>query len=146
MLSNRFYESCPHSKDTAFCSEDNKLEFQARLSPTRFKFDQMKRSNTLNRHQTCTYQVQVPRQTFQSGVLNLRFNELENLDVFVYTSNNTEIENTNLKLALALINLYFQNQGDKIKQDRKKLVDDNSSEKLLNWISDLILVGWQMCS
>lgn len=61
-------------------------------------------------------------------------------------SNNTEIENTNLKLALALINLYFQNQGDKIKQDRKKLVDDNSSEKLLNWISDLILVGWQMCS
>ena len=62
-------------------------------------------------------------------------------------SNKIEIENTNLKLALALINLYFQNQGEKIKSDRKKLVDDkNSPEKLLNWISNLILVGWQMCS
>ena len=61
-------------------------------------------------------------------------------------SNDTEIENTNLKLALALINLYFQNQSEKIKEDRKKLVEDNSPTKLLSWISDLIIVGWQMCS
>lgn len=61
-------------------------------------------------------------------------------------SNDTEIENTNLKLVLTLINLYFQNQGEKIKKDRKKLVDNNSPAKLLNWISDLIVVGWQMCS
>ncbi|NET12814.1 MAG: CRISPR-associated protein Cmr2 [Okeania sp. SIO1H6] len=57
-----------------------------------------------------------------------------------------ESGNTDFKLALALMNLYFDNQGDKIIKNKKYLVGDNSPKELLKWISDLILVGWQMCS
>lgn len=72
-------------------------------------------------------------------------------------SENTDFENenTDFELALALINLYFpwvrktqqnQNWGQEILQNQRYIVGDNSPEKLLKWINDLILVGWQMCS
>ncbi|NET45710.1 type III-B CRISPR-associated protein Cas10/Cmr2 [Okeania sp. SIO2B3] len=65
-----------------------------------------------------------------------------------------ESGNTDFKLALALMNLYFSDKDDETKQkkgkeileNQKYLVGDNSPKELLKWISDLILVGWQMCS
>jgi CRISPR-associated protein Cmr2 len=53
----------------------------------------------------------------------------------------------NKELALALFNLYFDNAGEKFKQERKwiDLAGDNSDSAIVNWIDDLVLVGWQLC-
>ncbi len=54
---------------------------------------------------------------------------------------------TNKELALALFNLYFDNAGEKFKQERKwiDLAGDNSDSAIVNWIDDLVQVGWQLC-
>ena len=53
----------------------------------------------------------------------------------------------NKELALALFNLYFDNAGEKFKQERKwiDLAGDNSDSAIVNWIDDLVQVGWQLC-
>ncbi len=53
----------------------------------------------------------------------------------------------NKELALALFNLYFDNAGEKFKQQRKwiDLAGDNSDSAIVNWIDDLVQVGWQLC-
>lgn len=50
------------------------------------------------------------------------------------------------KLALALMDIYFQNSGKFILKNQKQLVGDTSPTNLVQWIEDLILVGWQLCS
>ena len=55
-------------------------------------------------------------------------------------------KNPDYKLALALMNIYFQNSGEMILKNQQKLVGNTSSTSLLQWIEDLILVGWQLCS
>ncbi len=53
----------------------------------------------------------------------------------------------NKELALVLFNLYFDNAGEKFKQERKwiDLAGDNSDSAIVNWIDDLVQVGWQLC-
>jgi len=53
----------------------------------------------------------------------------------------------NKELALVIFNLYFDNAGEKFKQERKwsDLAGDNSSSAIVNWIDDLVQVGWQLC-
>ncbi|MDB9510890.1 type III-B CRISPR-associated protein Cas10/Cmr2 [Kamptonema animale CS-326] len=50
-------------------------------------------------------------------------------------------------IALALFDLYFNDAGKTFTQDR--LWDDiagkNTSDTILNWLNDLIQVGWQLC-
>jgi len=50
------------------------------------------------------------------------------------------------KLALALMDIYFQNSGKLILKNQKELVGDTSPTTLVQWIENLILVGWQLCS
>ncbi|MEG3939813.1 type III-B CRISPR-associated protein Cas10/Cmr2 [Microcoleus sp. S36b_A3] len=53
----------------------------------------------------------------------------------------------NNEVAIALFNLYFDNAGKKFKQERKwiDLAGDNSDSAIVNWINDLVQVGWQLC-
>ena len=53
----------------------------------------------------------------------------------------------NKELALVIFNLYFDNAGEKFKQERKwiDLAGDNSDSAIVNWIDDLVQVGWQLC-
>ncbi|MEG4044528.1 Cas10/Cmr2 second palm domain-containing protein [Microcoleus sp. Pol17_C1] len=53
----------------------------------------------------------------------------------------------NKELALVIFNLYFDNAGEKFKQERKwsDLTGDNSNSAIVNWIDDLVQVGWQLC-
>ncbi|MGB7712340.1 MAG: type III-B CRISPR-associated protein Cas10/Cmr2 [Microcoleus sp.] len=53
----------------------------------------------------------------------------------------------NNEVAIALFNLYFDNAGKKFKQERKwiDLAGDNSDSAIVNWIDDLVQVGWQLC-
>lgn len=53
----------------------------------------------------------------------------------------------NKELALVIFNLYFDNAGEKFKQERKwsDLAGDNSNSAIVNWIDDLVQVGWQLC-
>jgi CRISPR-associated protein Cmr2 len=64
----------------------------------------------------------------------IRLQEMEDLSI-------------NKELALALFNLYFDNAGEKFKQERKwiDLAGDNSDSAIVNWIDDLVQVGWQLC-
>jgi len=55
-------------------------------------------------------------------------------------------KNPDYKLALALMNIYFQNSGEMILRNQQKLVGNTSPTSLLQWIENLILVGWQLCS
>jgi CRISPR-associated protein Cmr2 len=64
----------------------------------------------------------------------IRLQEMEDLSI-------------NKELALALFNLYFDNAGEQFKQERKwiDLAGDNSDSAIVNWIDDLVQVGWQLC-
>ncbi|MFM6399292.1 MAG: hypothetical protein ACKPFF_21660, partial [Planktothrix sp.] len=46
----------------------------------------------------------------------------------------------------SLLNIYFQNSGEMILRNQQKLVGNTSPTSLLQWIENLILVGWQLCS
>lgn len=50
------------------------------------------------------------------------------------------------EVALALFNIYFNDRGEELSENRKHIVGDVSSKFLISWIDDLILVGWQLCS
>ena len=51
----------------------------------------------------------------------------------------------NFVLSKALLNIYFNNQGDKLFTNRTNLVGDSSPKEFINWVDDLIQVGWQLC-
>ncbi len=57
-----------------------------------------------------------------------------------------EEENVVPDAALALFNIYFNQREEEISKNRKDIVGDSSNKSLINWINDLILVGWQLCS
>ncbi|MEL7034045.1 MAG: type III-B CRISPR-associated protein Cas10/Cmr2 [Cyanobacteria bacterium J06592_8] len=52
------------------------------------------------------------------------------------------------RLARSLMNIYFDQAGDDIFNNQKYIVDENDSSPIvyLNWVSDLIHVGWQLYS
>jgi CRISPR-associated protein Cmr2 len=53
----------------------------------------------------------------------------------------------NKQMALALFDLYFDDAGKRFETERLwgELVGDNSPSAIVNWIDDLIQVGWQLC-
>jgi CRISPR-associated protein Cmr2 len=54
----------------------------------------------------------------------------------------------NYRLALSLMNIYFNDEGNYVWKNRRDIVDKNdlSENAYLNWINDLINVGWQLYS
>lgn len=57
--------------------------------------------------------------------------------------------NTDSRLAIALLNIYFQQQGDYIRQNSKHLINEYntpSPSDILSWIDEFIQIGWQLCS
>ena len=55
---------------------------------------------------------------------------------------------TDYRLARSLMNIYFDHAGDYIFNNRTDIIDKNDSSPIayLNWVSDLIHVGWQLYS
>lgn len=51
-------------------------------------------------------------------------------------------------LALAMLDLYFGDLGKEIQKNRQwtTLAGDNSEVAVVQWINDLVQVGWQLCS
>lgn len=55
-------------------------------------------------------------------------------------------------LALAMLDLYFEELGQEIQQAKEKdnqwkaIAGDNSDAAIVQWINDLVQVGWQLCS
>ncbi|MBD2501987.1 Cas10/Cmr2 second palm domain-containing protein [Anabaena azotica] len=49
------------------------------------------------------------------------------------------------RLALALFNIYFNDQ-QKLSNDAKHIVGKDSPKQIIQWINDLINVGWQLCT
>jgi CRISPR-associated protein Cmr2 len=55
-------------------------------------------------------------------------------------------------LALAMLDLYFDGMGQEIQQAKEKenqwkvISGDNSDAAIIQWINDLVQVGWQLCS
>ncbi|HEY9663067.1 MAG TPA: hypothetical protein V6C65_31875, partial [Allocoleopsis sp.] len=55
-------------------------------------------------------------------------------------------------LALAMLDLYFDGLGQEIQQAKAKenqweaIAGDNSNIAVVQWINDLVQVGWQLCS
>jgi len=55
-------------------------------------------------------------------------------------------------LALAMLDLYFDGLGQEIqeatvkKNQWKAIAGDNSAVAVVQWINDLVQVGWQLCS
>jgi CRISPR-associated protein Cmr2 len=52
-----------------------------------------------------------------------------------------------IEIAVSLFNLYFDNAGEifKKQQNRSDLIGDNTNLALVNWLDNLIEVGWQLC-
>lgn len=53
----------------------------------------------------------------------------------------------NKQIALTLFNLYFNDNGTIFSQERlwDDIVGNNTDEAIVNWINDLVQVGWQLC-
>ena len=53
----------------------------------------------------------------------------------------------NKDLALSIVDLYFNQAGREFQDKRlwSELVGDNTPVAIVNWIDDLIQVGWQLC-
>jgi CRISPR-associated protein Cmr2 len=53
----------------------------------------------------------------------------------------------NKKIALSIFNFYFDDLGKQFEEERQwdKLVGDNNAVAIVNWLDDLIQVGWQLC-
>jgi CRISPR-associated protein Cmr2 len=52
----------------------------------------------------------------------------------------------NNRLAISLMNIYFNDKGDYLTKNVKKLTNDTSQLALVQWIDDFIQVGWQLSS
>ncbi|NJK74441.1 MAG: CRISPR-associated protein Cmr2 [Microcoleus sp. SU_5_6] len=55
--------------------------------------------------------------------------------------------NINKQIALELFNLYFNDIGKVFSQQRlwDEIAGNNTEEAIVNWIDDLVQVGWQLC-
>ncbi|MBF2075528.1 MAG: CRISPR-associated protein Cmr2 [Synechococcales cyanobacterium C42_A2020_086] len=53
----------------------------------------------------------------------------------------------NKEIAVTIFNLYFDDAGKQFEAARlwDKLTEDNTAVAIVNWIDDLIQVGWQLC-
>jgi CRISPR-associated protein Cmr2 len=61
--------------------------------------------------------------------------------------NTTEGTAINKQIALSIFDFYFDDAGKVFEAERlwDKLAGDNTNAALVNWIDDLIQVGWQLC-
>ena len=61
--------------------------------------------------------------------------------------NTTEGTGINKQIALSIFDLYFDDAGKEFEAKRlwDKLAGDNTNAAIVNWIDDLIQVGWQLC-
>ena len=52
-----------------------------------------------------------------------------------------------IEIAVSLFNLYFDNAGEIFKKQQKRsdLIGENTNLALVNWLDNLIEVGWQLC-
>lgn len=59
----------------------------------------------------------------------------------------TEGMSINKQIALSIFDLYFDDMGKVFEAERLwgKLAGDNTNAAIVNWIDDLIQVGWQLC-
>jgi len=77
------------------------------------------------------------------------YSDLAELKARHAISFNPKEDNPDDRLALALFQLYFQEQ-DNLTKNWKHIVGDypnsEESKQIIYWISDLINVGWQLCS
>jgi CRISPR-associated protein Cmr2 len=64
----------------------------------------------------------------------------------VIPSRTKEASNNEAKIAKAIFNIYFNQQGEYLSENRKRIIGDTSNQEFINWIRDLINVGWQLCS
>ena len=50
-------------------------------------------------------------------------------------------------IPLALFNLYFDQIGEKINEENRwdEIAGDNTNLAIVNWLNDLVQVGWQLC-
>ena len=50
-------------------------------------------------------------------------------------------------IPLALLNLYFDQIGEKINEENRwdEIAGDNTNLAIVNWLNDLVQVGWQLC-
>jgi CRISPR-associated protein Cmr2 len=53
----------------------------------------------------------------------------------------------NKQIAVTIFDLYFDKAGQIFEAERQweKLAGENTSVAIMNWINDLIQVGWQLC-
>lgn len=53
----------------------------------------------------------------------------------------------NKEIALSIFNLYFNDAGNSFETERlwERLTGDNTASAIVEWIDDLIQVGWQLC-
>ena len=51
------------------------------------------------------------------------------------------------QIALSMFDFYFEGAGQRFEAERQwdKLIGDNTAGAIVNWIDDLIQVGWQLC-
>ena len=77
------------------------------------------------------------------------YKDLAHLKARHAISFNSQEKNPDDRLALTLFQLYFQDR-EHLEKNWKKIVGDYSnqeqSKQIIYWISDLINVGWQLCS
>jgi CRISPR-associated protein Cmr2 len=61
--------------------------------------------------------------------------------------NTTEGTGINKEIALSIFDFYFDDAGKVFEAERlwDKLAGDNTNAAIVNWIDDLIQVGWQLC-
>jgi CRISPR-associated protein Cmr2 len=60
---------------------------------------------------------------------------------------NMEEVEINKQIALSIFDFYFEGAGQRFEVERQwdKLIGDNTAGAIVNWIDDLIQVGWQLC-
>ena len=53
----------------------------------------------------------------------------------------------NKQIAISVFDLYFDNTATEFDTKRlwQKLTGDSTAKTIVNWIDDLIQVGWQLC-
>jgi len=77
------------------------------------------------------------------------YSDLAQLKARHAISFNPKEDNPDDRLALALFQLYFQ-ERDNLEENWKNIVGDypnlEQSKQIIYWISDLVNVGWQLCS
>ncbi len=75
------------------------------------------------------------------------YNDLAQLKArHAITFNKKETPINDAILPKSLLNIYFQNKGDNIFENRTNIVGKKDVNSFKIWVDDLVQVGWQLCS